>query len=225
MGKYVDGSLLLHQDRKVSVVCTGLTRPSTNIKTGPMAQTFILKRRVPPTYDVKGAGCDGCPVFDGCYVRWDQAPRSVYRTNKAGRYRKYEGSWEDLARLNDVAMRVGSAGEPTEMPVYLWMDILKLVKTWTGYTHKWRAAGRLAYRAFCMASVHSVADMKKANKMGWRTYRVGGEPITEDEIECPYYTHGVQCVDCGLCKGTAVKAKNIWVKAHGAHKNKIKEIA
>ena len=119
-------------------------------------------------------------------------------------------------------MRIGSAGEPTAMPSQHWEDLLGYVKQWTGYTHKWRKGDNIPYRMYCMASVHSVKEMKEANDRGWRTYRVGGEPITKDEIMCPYYTHDVQCATCGLCKGTSIKAKNIYAPVHGAGKGKIK---
>ena len=56
---YINGSMLLHEDDKTIVIATGLNRPSQNEKTGAMTQTFILKKNTPPTYDVKGAGCEG----------------------------------------------------------------------------------------------------------------------------------------------------------------------
>jgi len=219
--KHNTNGLLLYETEDTIVICTGLKKPSDNPKTGPMAQTFILKRRTPPTYKVKGAGCEGCPVHDGCYVLWHQAPLSVYRSYKGKGYKPYTGSWEDLAML-DTHLRVGAAGEPTKMPAHKWWEILGRVKSWTGYTHRWKQASNLSFRAFCMASVHSVKDMKKANTMGWRTYRVGGEPMTSDEIMCPHYTTGVQCIDCNLCNGTQSKGKNIYAPTHGARKGKIK---
>lgn len=219
---YINGSMLLYEDDKTIVIATGLNRPSQNEKTGAMTQTFILKKNTPPTYDAKGAGCKGCPVFEGCYVVWHQAPRSVYKAYKAGRYRKYTGGWEDKALLGRHPMRVGSAGEPTEMPAHKWVSLLEHVSKWTGYTHKWKKALNATFRSFCMASVHTVKDMEQANNQGWRTYRVGGGPITKDEVMCPYYTHDVQCATCGLCKGSSIKAKNIYAPATGARKNKIK---
>ena len=97
---YINGSMLLYETSKVMVVCTGMNRPSSNTKTGAMAQTFILKRRSPPTYATKGAGCDGCPAFDGCYVLWHQSPLSVHRAYKNKRYAPYTGSWEDMAKFS-----------------------------------------------------------------------------------------------------------------------------
>jgi len=219
---HIKGSYILWSSLKTVVLMTGLLRPSINSKTGPMPQTWILRRRSPPSVRNKGAGCKGCPADPFCYIRWEQAPLSVYKAYKRGAYEPFDFESNDVTLLNGKPMRVGSAGEPTEMPAHAWQPYLKVAGSWTGYTHKWASAGNLPYRTFCMASVHTVHEMKKANKLGYRTYRVGPEPITKDEIMCPHYTHGVQCVNCKLCMGSAIKAKNIYAPAHGARKNKIK---
>ena len=194
-------------------VITGLDRPSDNIKTGIMGQTFMLKKQY-PSRDVKGAGCKGCPVWDECYVNWGQAPAAVHRTAKADRY-AYMGAWEK-ERLTQIPLRVGSAGEPTSVPYKVWKRLLALAPNWTGYTHKWRLPKFQNFKEFCMASVHSVEEAREAQAMGWRTFRAGGidEP-SKGEIECPNSTKGVQCADCALCKGSAIKAKSIYIKGHG----------
>jgi hypothetical protein len=49
--------------------------------------------------------------------------------------------------------------------------------------------------------------------------------MEKDEIICPNITHNVQCIDCKLCSGNQIKAKNIVVKAHGVKsKKKLKKI-
>ena len=63
----------------------------------------------------------------------------------------------------------------------------------------------------------TVIQLKEwANSMGWATYRVLDKEEVEDlvegdilpdEILCPYFTHKVQCADCGLCNG---KRLPIW---------------
>ena len=224
MSKYVNGSYILWSNLKTVVLITGLHKASLNVKTGAMSQTWILKKSKPPSWATKGAGCEGCEAEDFCYIRWEQAPLSVYKAFKGGRYRTLDIDSVDSLLLAKVPMRVGSAGEPTEMPAHHWQPLLQAAGRWTGYTHKWRALKNLPYRTFCMASVHTVADMEKANGLGFRTYRVGPEPITKDEVMCPHYTHGVTCDNCGLCMGSATKAKNIYAPAHGARKNKAKEI-
>ena len=219
---YIKGSMIIYEDDEVYVVATGMLRPSNNVKTGPMTQTFIHKKRGKITNKTKGAGCKGCPVFEACYVRWEQAPLSVHKSYKGKRYRKMEWGWEDLAQVSRFPLRIGSAGDPTAVPASTWEKLLPYAKTWTGYTHRWSLPENISFRGFCMASVHSVDEMKEANSLGFRTYRVGGGPITKDEVLCPHYTKNVQCSTCGLCKGSAIKAKNIYAPAHGARKNKIK---
>ena len=220
----VKGSFILWSNLKTVVLMTGLWRPSSNTKTGRMAQTWILRKSKPHNNKPKGAGCSGCPDDPFCYVRWEQAPRQVYKSYKAGKYKAFDMESSDVTLLSNTPLRVGAAGEPTEMPAHHWQPLLQIAGKWTGYTHKWKVPANLPYRTFCMASVHSVHEMKRANAMGYRTYRVGPEPITKDEIMCPHYTHNVTCDQCKLCMGSAIKAKNIYAPAHGARKNKAKEI-
>ena len=42
---YIKGSMIIYEDDEVYVVATGMLRPSNNVKTGPMTQTFIHKKR------------------------------------------------------------------------------------------------------------------------------------------------------------------------------------
>ena len=212
--KTVKGSAIFYENSRMRAVITGLYNPSNNIKTGIMGQTFMLKKNKAPTRDVKGAGCEGCPVWKGCYLFWEQAPMAVHRTAEADRY-AFIGAKEE-ERLTQIPLRVGAAGEPTSVPYKVWKRLLALAPNWTGYTHKWRLPKFQNFKEFCMASVHSVEEAREAQAMGWRTFRAGGtdEPA-KGEIECPNSTKGVQCADCALCKGSAIKAKSIYIKGHG----------
>ena len=211
--KTVKGSAIFYENSRMRAVITGLDRPSDNVKTGRMGQTFMLKKQY-PARDVKGAGCKGCPVWKECYVNCSQAPSAVHRTAEADRY-AFMGA-EERERLSDIPLRIGSAGEPTSVPYGVWKKLLKLTPNWTGYTHKWRLPKFQNFKEFCMASVHSVEEAEEAWAMGWRTFRAGGidEPA-KGEIECPNSTKGIQCADCALCKGSAIKAKSIYIKGHG----------
>ena len=211
--KTVKGSAIFYENSRMRAVITSLDRPSDNIKTGRMGQTFMLKKQY-PARDVKGAGCKGCPVWDECYVNWGQAPAAVHRTAKADRY-AFMGD-KEKERLTQIPLRVGSAGEPTSVPYKVWKRLLALAPNWTGYTHKWRLPKFQNFKEFCMASVHSVEEAREAQSMGWRTFRAGGEDEpSKREIECPNSTKGIQCADCALCKGSAIKAKSIYIKGHG----------
>ena len=213
-GKKVKGSAIFYENSRMRAVITGLDRSSDNVKTGRMGQTFMLKKSKAPTRKVKGAGCEGCPVWKGCYLFWEQAPMAVHRTAEADRY-AFMGAEED-EKLAQIPLRVGSAGEPTSVPDKVWKRLLALAPNWTGYTHKWRLPKFQNFKEFCMASVHSVEEAREAQSMGWRTFRAGGidEPA-KGEIECPNSTKGIQCADCALCKGSAIKAKSIYIKGHG----------
>src|SRR5262249_22568276 len=72
-----EGKSLL-DSKPVVVLVTGLSRPSANRGTGPMVQTWVLRRDVPPTEAVQtGADasvCGDCSFRRGaCYVAVHQA--------------------------------------------------------------------------------------------------------------------------------------------------------
>jgi hypothetical protein len=73
-----------------------------------------------------------------------------------------------------------------------------------------------------MASVDSVDEIDLAVKNNWRYFRVAKptDTLLENEILCPNSTKGVQCIDCGLCSGNEIGAKNIVIMVHGAKKKK-----
>jgi len=70
-----------------------------------------------------------------------------------------------------------------------------------------------------MASVDTKDEMAIAHDMGWRTFRVGSDPIAKVESNCPASEEAgrkVQCIDCKACMGTAGKARvSIQIAAHG----------
>ena len=68
-----------------------------------------------------------------------------------------------------------------------------------------------------MASVGSKQAAEEAWSKGWRTFRIvadAADLVAGREIECPS-DRGVQCLDCGLCGGSQVKAKSIAIVKHG----------
>lgn len=78
-------------------------------------------------------------------------------------------------------------------------------------------------KQFGMASVDNLEEKEEANSRGWRTFRVvdNYDQLEPDEIICPNVTSGVSCIECKLCSGTRVKAKNIVVKAHGVKSKRV----
>ncbi len=68
-----EGNSLIN-DEPIVAIATGLQRPSTNRKTGPMIQTWILHRDELPTQAIKSGSdeaiCGTCPARGRwCYVQ------------------------------------------------------------------------------------------------------------------------------------------------------------
>lgn len=205
----------------IAVYLTGDKKPSKNSKTGNQAQTWILKKRQAPHRMVaKGhdaAVCGSCPQAggNGCYVNVARAPLSVW---KAGR-----GSKAETVTTLGVPLRLGAYGDPAMVPLQFWLDLLKVGgHGHTGYSHQWVWCDR-GFNRVVMASVESLAGKRKANRMGYRTFRVVRDvaDLTADEILCPASAEAgyrTQCAACELCNGSRGrddKRKNIAIVAHG----------
>jgi hypothetical protein len=206
-----------------AVVATGLNGESKNPKTGKMIQLTILPTDVNPldsnreykdnAGEVPHTVCNDCPLINrGCYVNVGFSVWQIFNGLKRGIYGK-----KDYAKFVGKAVRFGAWGEPTLIPLRVTKAIINRVKTWTGYTHQWAKPFAKPYRQWFMASVSNIEDKKKANKLGWRTFRIiqNANEILPDEVVCPAQTHNVQCINCGLCRGRSSNAKNVAVIAHG----------
>lgn len=216
----------------IVLIATGFGRPSTNEKTGPMIQTYILCEDVSPVDAVKtGADesiCGDCafrPLLadkgaPACYVNKGHGPLAVWRANTVGRYPGLEPAAAGaLAAQLGRPIRVGTYGDPAMVPVGVWRRLLAAAGgRHTGYTHQWRRAPFL--RGLCMASADSESDMRDARAAGWRTFRVGLEPA-EGEIVCPASIEAgkrTTCAQCGLCdgsRGSDDRRKSIVIRPHG----------
>ncbi len=203
-------------------IITGLTTPSTNRKTGPMAQLWILDATTEPHIAVKtgedASVCGDCPARGKwCYVTTFQGPLSIWRTWKRGGYTEYRPS-----DLEGVVLRFGAYGDPAAIPIDTIRDIGRRVRRFTGYTHAWKYCDS-EFRHYCMASVDTVGDQEEAARRGWRTFRVcsPSQPKLKGEAVCPASEESgkkLTCFDCGACDGhrrPRVKS-NIVIQAHGA---------
>ena len=202
---------------------TGLVTPSTNKKTGPMAQLWILDATTAPHKAVKTGEdesvCGDCPARNKwCYVVTFQGPRSIWSAWKRGTYQKF-----NAPLLNGVALRLGAYGDPAALPTEVLRRITRPVDRYTGYTHAWRYCDP-SVKSFCMASCDSREDAVAAVRAGWRTFRVSTEPNDRalvGEVSCPASEeagHKLTCFDCGACDGRrrpTVKS-NIVIQVHGA---------
>lgn len=151
---------------------------------------------------------------------------ALYRTYKKGGYSHLQiGSPEWNNFFRGASVRFGAYGNPSILPLEMVESIVNLSVSHTGYFHDWDlmpVSLAKAYGRFLMASCepHNVAF---AQNLGLRTFTVVSE-VPESKalgIECLADTKGLQCIDCGLCDGTARSASrsralpSVWIKAHG----------
>lgn len=226
------------------IVCIA-TLGSSNAKTGPMVQTWILRQDMEPTEASKQAAdssvCGDCPrrhaTGGDCYVTLFQAPLAVYRAwAKAGKPGPNWFAGKALATLRRAAQehgfRMGSYGDPMAVPHRVWQSALALLQPTlhTGYTHQWRGVSSLHargqwFRENVMASCDSIADAALARANGWR-YFMAIPPdqvanVPERTIECLAERPGDKaktCEECGICNGTQgreVRA-SVYIVEHGA---------
>ncbi|AWB20638.1 hypothetical protein DA075_06625 [Methylobacterium currus] len=221
----------------IVAIVTGLGRPSNNVKTGPMAQVYILRADRHPMEAVNTGDdasiCGTCRhrgsvevLKDGktanrgrsCYVTLMHGPRMVW---EAYRKRFYEPLTPAQAKvvLRAHSVRLGAYGDPGAVPEAIWKAALGRTRGLTGYTHLWRRFPYLA--AFCMASCDTPAERAEAKALGFRTFRVRakGEPLSEGEGHCPASVEmgkAARCSSCLLCGGNRRPAKSdITIQVHG----------
>jgi len=198
-----------------------LTLKSNNVKTGNMAQLWIMARDTAPHIAKKegkdDAVCGDCPIKKECYVLTFQGPLSVWNAYKRNVYSGLQ------IPLRLLTIRFGAYGDPAALPKWLIKSIAKNCKDFTGYTHQWNKPKFNFLKNYFMASVESVGQHIAAQSFGFRTFRIKSQnmPIGDSEFECPADTRGLQCIDCMLCNGSK-QANNVVINAHGAHAGSLK---
>lgn len=208
-----------------------VTMESKNIKTGNMASMWILNADESPI-EASASGnddsvCGACPhrhnSGGACYVTLFQAPLQVYKSWKKGSYTVLD----NYNVFKDMKIRFGAYGDPFAIPLDILNNIKAVVKNNTSYTHQWdnEIEDNSILKQVSMASVDNIEEAIIAQSKGWRTFRVTKDEnnLLDNEILCPNYTSEVQCIDCRLCSGNSVKAKNIVIPIHGAKKNRFVE--
>lgn len=188
-----------------------------------MIQIWILRRDVDPLTanrsNLDKAICGNCPLRGNkgqdraCYVLLKNAPLAVYNAYQRGNYPKLP----ILDVFNGRAVRFGAYGDPVHIPLPLMQAIADRAQNWTGYTHQWRNPLFAAYRQLLMASVETLDQALTAGLQGWRSFRVAKHSgdLGQGEIVCVNESRGVTCEKCGLCKGSAIRAKSITITVHG----------
>ncbi len=214
-----------------------LTIKSTNRKTGPMAQVWILCEESDPVNAIAWgddrAICGDCRHRKNsigvrtCYVNPGQAPLSIYRAWKRGHYPHIRSiPIESAERLfSTLSVRWGAYGDPAVLPSSLVNWINSKAKGYTGYTHQWEKPWAQWSAGVFMASVDTAAEHSLAKAMGYRTFSVLHHKTTEcnHAKQCPAtLEHStIQCLTCKLCNGSRA---DVWVAAHGPSKRRVTNV-
>lgn len=208
------------------------TTDSTNIKTGPMIQIWIMPSNLHPVESRRTGHdatlqCQGCPYASnqGCYV--SPLPlMQIWRVYQSGDYETVTmGSPEWSTLFDGASVRLGAYGNPSMLPLAMLEDICSRAYMHTGYFHDWHlmpASLAKSYGRFLMASCEP-SNVAFARNLGLRTFTAVSEAPLDRSIgiECLADKSGLQCIDCGLCDGTQWSNKrskplpSVWIKAHG----------
>jgi hypothetical protein len=218
-------------------IVTIATWNTDNKKTGDMVQTWIIRADVAPHDAVRtGADksiCGACPqrhyLGGACYVVPYQAPLSVYKHYRAGKYATARHVATGARKLRELPIRLGAYGDPSAVPFEVWEErIAQGCGTWTGYTHQWRTCDP-RMKGIVMASVDSAAEERQARAAGWRTFRIVADGITSGggTVECLSDARGMTCAACGICDGTRAgsrspTAASVAIQVHGQRANRFK---
>lgn len=207
---------------------------SSNVKTGNMVQTYILRADMAPLAAIASGDdasiCGDCTHRGDkqtkrartCYVDVAKSVQSVFAAWIRGAYPQVAPS--DGARIvAGRVVRIGSYGDPAAIPARHWRALIRRAAGHTGYTHQWRQWFARGLRAIVMASADSAQDRDMARAMGWRTFRVrtADEPLAAREIVCPASPEGGdrrQCITCQACDGAPRGATqaSVAIIVHGA---------
>jgi len=207
-----------------------ITMKSANVKTGNMAQLWIMRSDIHPIDAKKqkldDAVCGQCQfrqsLGGACYVNLGHAPSAVYRSYSKGSY----PVCDDLSIFEGMKVRFGAYGDPAAIPVSLLATLKRYVKNNTSYTHQWKDnKDNELLKQVSMASVDNLLEAQEASEAGYRWFRVTNdiETLRDDEIVCPNTTKGTLCMDCNLCSGNSVGAKSIVIENHGTWSKKFIE--
>ena len=212
-----------------------LTLNSSNRKTGPMPQVWILRSDISPTEAISTGNdysiCGNCPhrkQEDGsrsCYVNVGQAPNSVYKAYKAGKYVHDPMCLESRKAVKGKSIRFGAYGDPAIIKPIIVKTLIRACKTHTAYTHQWRQDFANQFVGLFMASCDGFSDYCDATSMGWKTFSVVPKGYKPNNIKlCPATVENSKatCLTCSLCNGLKT---NVYVEAHGSGAKYVKSIA
>lgn len=227
-----DGPSLI-DGQPIIVIATASDR---NRKTGDVLQTYILLRDTDPR-DANKLGldfaiCGDCPhrgmptadtykrLAEGrtCYVVIGQGPLIAWKSYQRGNvYPRVADHAGMVALGRGRTVRLGTYGDPSCVPGYIWDSLTAEATARVGYTHQANMPGADVRTDLCMTSADNLPDAQAAWSRGERTFRVVRDyaEMQTNEIACPS-SRGVQCADCRLCGGTSIASpKSIAIEVHG----------
>lgn len=224
-----------------------LTLKSTNRKTGNMPQVWILRSDVNPVEAIATGDdysiCGNCPHRKGensyvhgvmryvehgtrsCYVNPGQAPNSVYKAYKAGKYVKDPMCLESRKAVKNRKIRFGAYGDPAIIRPIIVKTLIDACESHTGYTHQWREDFARDFVGLFMASCDGFNDYQEASTHGWQTFSVVPKGYKPNSIKlCPatVINSKATCSTCSLCNGAKT---SVYVEAHGSGAKYITGIA
>ena len=211
---------------------------SKNTKTGNMAQTYIIRSDIDPLLASKtGADysiCGNCkhrgtPTNDPnrsyakgrtCYVNLAQGVLVVYKQLMKGAYPMVNTHKNIQSLGENQVIRLGTYGDPSAVPSYIWDSLLSKAKKHTGYTHQSSIASADVRADQCMMSADSYEESKQFWSKGFRTFRVlqKNEVLdSKNEVLCPASKEAgkrTTCEQCVLCSGSNINAKSVAIYQH-----------
>jgi hypothetical protein len=199
----------------IFVVLSGLRDPSTNRKTGPMIQTWILPVGEFPSVRTAAAYrvCGDCEMESACYVNRITLSGFYQRFNQLPRVDFMQLSARERDRLlGSAAIRLGAFGNPSAMPLELAEALIE-GRNHTSYDAMWRTIDP-AWARVSMASCSSAEDAIEAWSRGWRVFLTLPDDTKQARAEivkvkaagatglmCRFYSSELQCYACRDCSG------------------------
>jgi hypothetical protein len=201
-------------------VLLALTATSDNVKTGAMAQLYILH---PDDYplEISKQGkddrvCGECPLRHSlggaCYVTLFQGPRGIYMGwSNSGK--RVDDPHTFLEACAGKYIRIGAYGDPANIPSWLANEIINAAKAYTAYTHQFRNPRVAAtWKGKAMASCDTPSQLRMAESLGWSAFLASPESLEGVEL-CANEREGIQCIDCLKCNGAQ---GSVMITPHGS---------
>jgi len=216
---------------------------SNNRKTGDMVQTYIMRSDIDPITASRtgkdSAICGDCPHMGKpndsgkgqatgrtCYVTLAHGPLGKYKAYTRGAYDPAIGHAALRALGLGRMVRLGTYGDPSCTPNYIWESLISAAQGHTAYTH----GAKNPMPESIMTSADNSKQAQEAWSRGERTFRVISsldKLIRGKEILCPASEEAgkrTTCESCKLCAGSSVKGKSVAIVAHGTSKRAAKEL-